>query len=129
MMPPAIPMTSAATGPTKPEAGVMDARPADSPGDGADHARLAEFQSFDDDPDNSSRGGGDMGHGHGHACIAARFERTSCVDAEPPTHSMQAPAMVIHGACGGFTSSGKPMRGPSNTARTSAETPAVRCTT
>ena len=57
------------------------------------------------------------------------FKALPALKPNHPTQSMQAPAMVIHGACGGRTSLGKPVRGPIRMARTSAETPAVRCTT
>ena len=46
-----------------------------------------------------------------------------------PTQSMAAPVIVIPGRCGGLSSLGKPRRLPSILARTSADTPAVTCTT
>src|SRR6185369_12476525 len=108
MMPPAIPMTSAATGPTKPEAGVMDARPATAPVTAPTMLGLPNFS-----PSMTIQT---------TAAVAAEIWVTvMAMPASPPalsalpalkpnhpTHSMQAPAMVIHGACGGFTSSGKP---------------------
>ncbi len=46
-----------------------------------------------------------------------------------PTQSMPAPIMVMPGLWGGCRSLGKPSRGPTITAMTSAETPAVAWTT
>ena len=46
-----------------------------------------------------------------------------------PTHSMAAPMAVMPGLCGGRRSRGKPRRGPSSEASTSADTPAVAWTT
>ena len=46
-----------------------------------------------------------------------------------PTHSRTAPSMVIPGACGSSALEGKPLRLPSSSAITSAETPAVVWTT
>ena len=46
-----------------------------------------------------------------------------------PTHSIAAPAMVSVMLCGGCVWSGKPRRGPSTMAATTAAVPAVMCTT
>ena len=60
---------------------------------------------------------------------APAFSALPALKPYQPTQSMQAPTMVIQGACGGFTSPGKPARGPIRMASISAVTPAVRCTT
>src|SRR5690348_15762520 len=46
-----------------------------------------------------------------------------------PTHNIPAPVTVIVMLCGGMAVSGKPRRGPSTSAPTSAAAPAVICTT
>ncbi len=46
-----------------------------------------------------------------------------------PTHSMPAPIMVMPGLCGGWSSLGKPSRGPIMAAAIRAAIPAVACTT
>src|SRR3990170_4658694 len=122
-------MTSAAPGPTNPEAGVIEASPAIAPVTAPTMLGLPNFV-------HSMRI-------HTSAAVAAETWVTvkampalppadsalPALKPNPPTQSMQAPAIVIHGACGGLISSGKPALGPSTTASTSAETPAVRCTT
>src|SRR6185437_13409114 len=116
-------------GPTKPEAGVMVARPATQPVTMPTEVGL---------PTRS----------HSIAIqVSAAAEAAKCVariaDAaealaaralpplkpNQPTHSMPAPAMVMPGLCGGLRRCGKPLRAPIIIAVTSAETPAVVWTT
>jgi hypothetical protein len=97
-----MPMMSAAPGPTKPEAGVMEASPAIAPVTAPTMLGLPNFT-------HSMRI-------HTSAAVAAEtWVTVMAMPASPPavsalpalkpnhpTHSMQAPAIVIHGACGGL---------------------------
>ena len=122
-------MISAPAGPTKPDAGVMVASPATAPVTMPIMLGLPNFTHSMTSQTSAAVAA--------EICVTVMampasppaFKALPALKPNQPTHSMQAPAMVIQGACGGFTSLGKPARGPMTMASTSAEMPAVRCTT
>ena len=63
------------------------------------------------------------------AALASAASALPPLKPNQPTQSMPAPAMVMPGRCGGSKCAGKPRRLPIRIAATSAETPAVVCTT
>src|SRR5262252_4831153 len=128
-MPAARPMSSAGTGVTKPEAGVIATSPATAP-------EIAP----------SALGRPRVIHSAAShpivAAAAAKCVATNALDARPfeasalpalkpnqPTHSRHAPMKLSTRECGGIGSFGYPVRLPRYKAQTSADTPDVMWTT
>ena len=77
MAPPAMPMMSAAPGPTNPEAGVIEARPAIAPVTAPTMLGLPYFIHSMRIHTSAAVAADDMGDGHGHAGVAARRQRAA----------------------------------------------------
>ena len=123
-------MITAPPGPTEPAAGVIVASPATAP---VAKPTAVDLPTLIRSISSHTNAATDAA-----ICvlmIAAAAPSSLAVSAEPPlkpnqpTHNRPAPTTVSDGLCGSINVLGKPMRLPSISATTNADTPAVVCTT
>ena len=108
----------------------MVASPATAPVTMPTMLGLPNLTPLDDEPDERRGGRRDMRHGHRHAGVAAGLQGAAGVEAEPadPQHAGALPwSSTAHAAASRRWESRR--AGRCTMASTSAETPAVMCTT
>ena len=86
-MPQAMPITSAPTGPTKPEAGVIATRPATAPEQMPMTVGLPRCAHSTNIQVERRDRGRDLGDGHGHAGLQPAVTAEPALKPNQPTHS------------------------------------------
>src|SRR3954469_13838745 len=123
------PSTSAPIGPAKPEAGVTATRPATQPErmPSNDGLPLTSHSANIHDSAAADVATNELIRAIGAPPVASRLD--PALKPNQPTHSSEAPIMVITSECGDISSLPKPTRVPTQITPTSPAMPELMCTT